>query len=57
VTKQSLTFNFSLVGFYRVDFELSDETMFDMISSVFLLKKTWLEAGYFVYDIMAALIS
>jgi len=30
---------FSRFDFYRVDFELSDDTMFDMIDPVFLLKK------------------
>jgi len=42
---------------YRVDLELSDDTIFDKISPVFPLSKTWLKTGYFVCDTMAASIS
>ena len=34
----TIRFNFQ-VDFYRVDFELSDDTTFDMIGPVFPLKK------------------
>jgi len=39
----------SWVGFYRVDCEVLDDTMFDTIGPVFLLKKAWLKTGYFVW--------
>jgi len=34
--KKTLIFDFSWVDFYRVDFELSGDTMFDMIGPKFL---------------------
>jgi len=39
-SEQTITnIQFSMVGFYRIDLELSDYTIFDMIGPVFPLQK------------------